>query len=208
MWQPLSFLEMTFRLIQLFCLSTLFLAWSEGRTQVLNIESKRVYNDTVGWAGNTKLNFLYQYNSNHILTAGNTIHVQYQKNLVRWIFLNDVSLNRFNGQNFLNTGYQHVRFNHHIKHGLRLTWEAYAKTQYNKPMQLHFRALSGTGPRMRIIRNDKLRIYIATPYFLNMNSAAQSEMKYIRTATAHILRSPGLSKDIPSSPPPRIISPH
>jgi hypothetical protein len=23
--------------------------------------------------------------------------------------LNDVSLNRFNGQNFLNTGYQHVR---------------------------------------------------------------------------------------------------
>ena len=185
MWQPLSFLGMTFRLIQRFCLSTLFLAWSEGHAQVLNIESKRFYNDTSGWAGNTKLNFLYQYNSNHILTAGNTIHVQYQKNLVRWIFLNDVSLNRFNGQNLLNTGYQHVRLNHRIKHGLRVTWEAYAQTQYNKPMQLHFRALSGTGPRIRVIRNDKLRMYVATSYFFEyeLSSAQREEMYTHRNST-------------------------
>lgn len=130
--------------------------------QVINIEGKRFLNDTNGWVGNADFTFNVIQNTQQVLSFSNTLRIQYQKNKSRFILLNDVNFIKAGNTNFVNTGYQHFRYNYKVNK--TLTMEAFTQTQYNPVLKLDFRYLLGAGPRFKLLKKENAKIYFATLY--------------------------------------------
>jgi putative salt-induced outer membrane protein YdiY len=130
--------------------------------QVINIEGKRFLNDTNGWVGNADFSFALIQNTQQVLSFSNTLRIQYQKNRSRFILLNDVNFIKAGKTDFVNAGYQHFRYNYKIHKSLTL--EAFTQTQYNPVLSLDFRYLIGAGPRIRLLKRERARIYAAALY--------------------------------------------
>lgn len=130
--------------------------------QVINIENKRFLNDTNGWVGNIDFNFNMFNNTQQVLQFSNAVRVQYQKNNSRFIFLNDLNFLKAGNTDFANAGYQHFRYNYKVSNWLTL--EAFTQTQYNPVLKLDFRYLIGAGPRIKLLKKENARIYVAALY--------------------------------------------
>lgn len=135
---------------------------STSFAQVINIENKRFLNDTNGWVGNVDFNFNVFNNTQQVLQFSNAIRVQYQKNRSRFILLNDLNFIKAGNTDFANAGYQHFRYNYKVSKWL--TMEAFTQTQYNPVLKLDFRYLLGAGPRLKLLKKENARIYIAALY--------------------------------------------
>lgn len=150
------------RLISKSCLLVLLFSCFAARAQVINIEGKRFLNDTNGWVGNADFTFNVIQNVQQVMSFSNTLRVQYQKNRSRFILLNDVNFIKAGNTNFVNSGYQHFRYNYKVnKH---VTMEAFTQTQYNPVLKLDFRYLLGAGPRIKILKKENAKIYFAALY--------------------------------------------
>lgn len=127
--------------------------------QVINIESKRFLNDTDGWVGNSDFVLSMIKNTQQIISFSNTTRIQYQENKHKFLFLNDIGFVKAGNVNFVNAGYQHLRYN--LKLQNRITMEAFVQTQYNPILKLDFRFLYGVGPRFKLIKQKNIRVYAA-----------------------------------------------
>lgn len=130
--------------------------------QVINIEGKRFLKDTNGFVGRADFNFNINQNINQVITLGFNTHLQYVYNKHRIMSISDLLFIKAANQDFVNAGYQHIRYNYKIKN--RLTWEAFVQAQYNLALQLNKRYLAGTGPRIKVIKQPHLKIYTGTLY--------------------------------------------
>ncbi|GEQ85348.1 hypothetical protein ULMS_08560 [Patiriisocius marinistellae] len=128
--------------------------------QILNAESLRKVTDTSGFSGAASLNFALKRNTNDFITLSNNIHVQYKMNNHLVLFKNDIAFQKIEGDDFENSGIQHLRYNYKLKP--RLAWEAFGQAQYNKINKIKFRGLLGTGPRFKVSKADNYRVYIGT----------------------------------------------
>lgn len=137
--------------------------WTAGaQAQVLNVEGQRFVNDTNGWVGRVGFSFQLLQNTKQVIGLGNAVHVQYRHNRHRVLLLSDLNFIRAGGTDFVNTGYQHIRYNNKLnKH---FTWEAFVQTQYNKVLLMDFRGVAGTGPRLKLIKKENLHLYAAALY--------------------------------------------
>ncbi len=157
-------------IILILCFSSAFL-----RAQVINIESKRFLNDTNGWVGVTDFSFNILQNTQQVLSFSNNFRIQYQKNKSRIIFLNDINFIKAGNTNFVNSGYQHIRYNFKInKH---FTIEAFTQTQYNPVLRLNFRFLNGIGPRVKVLKTEKAKIYAAALYMYEYDDITNESQK-------------------------------
>ena len=150
------------RLISKFLIGFFFISAISSNAQVINIENKRFLNDTNGWVGNIDFNFNIYNNTQQVLQFSNAIRVQYQKNRSRFILLNDLNFIKAGNTNFANSGYQHFRYNYKVSKWL--TMEAFTQTQYNPVLKLDFRYLLGAGPRLKLLKKENARIYVAAMY--------------------------------------------
>lgn len=140
------------------------------KAQVINIENKRFLNDTNGWIGNTDFVFNLQQNTQQVMSFSNAMRIQYQKNKSRIIFINDISFIKAGKTNFVNSGYQHLRYNYKISK--LLTIEAFTQTQYNPVLKLDFRYLMGAGPRIKLLKKENAKIYFASIYMYEYDDIA------------------------------------
>lgn len=129
-----------------------------GYTQIINVESLRRVTDTSGWSGNTSLDFSITKNTNTLIRFGNKIHVQYKTKGHLILFVNNLNFERAAGENFVNQGSQHLRYNYKIKD--YLAWEAFLQSQNNSVAKINFRGLAGTGLRFKILGKEKFRLYM------------------------------------------------
>lgn len=130
--------------------------------QVLNVEGQRFVNDTNGWVGRVGFSFQLLQNTKQVIGLGNAVHVQYRHNRHRVLLLSDLNFIRAGGTDFVNTGYQHIRYNNKLNE--HLTWEFFVQTQYNKVLLMDFRGLAGTGPRVKLLKKENLHLYAAALY--------------------------------------------
>lgn len=150
------------RLIFKNLLGLFYFAVVTAQAQVINIEGKRFLNDSNGWVGNADFSFNVIQNAQQVLSFANTLRVQYQHGKHRFILLNDVNFIKAGNTNFVNSGYQHFRYNYKVSNPL--TIEAFTQTQYNPVLRLDFRYLIGTGPRLKLLKKENVRIYFASLY--------------------------------------------
>lgn len=144
--------------------------------QIINIETKRFYNDTIKWAGEADLQVNLAENPTRNLYIGNKTRVQYQKDMHRVVFLNDLGISNVGGKSILNSGYQHLRYAY--KHHPRFNFEAFIQHQYNKPMKMDFRGLIGAGERVKLFDKDKNRAYFGLSLMLEHERSRQFELYF------------------------------
>lgn len=148
--------------IILIFLLLLIVSFELNAQQVVHIENQRLKTEEDGLSGSLTLNLNYTKNQSRILQFGNKIQIQYRLKRSLFLFLNDLNLIRANDENFINNGYQHLRYNYKINN--LLTWEAFLQRQTDMVYLLELRALAGTGPRFRIIDRDSISLYAGSLY--------------------------------------------
>ena len=165
------------------------------KAQVINIENKRFLNDSNGWVGVTDFAFNILQNTQQVVSFSNNFRIQYQKNRSRIIFLNDINFIKAGTTNFVNAGYQHIRYNY--KFNKHLTLEAFTQTQYNPILRLNFRYLFGLGPRVKIVKTPHVKIYIASLYMFEYDDISnESEKIYEHRISSYITFSLNLFKNV------------
>ena len=168
---------------------------SVSKAQVINIENKRFMNDTNGWVGNIDFTCNVIQNTQQVISFSNAIRVQYQKNRSRFILLNDVNFIKAGNTNFVNAGYQHFRYNYKVNK--YLTMEAFTQTQYNPVLKLDFRYLLGAGPRLKLVKRENVRIYLAALYMYEYDDIVNDAVNiYEHRISSYITGSFSLSKTV------------
>jgi hypothetical protein len=118
--------------------------------------------DTIGWMGSFGAAFSMAKNTVQIFGANADAHLQYKTSNDRglWLILGNVNFLKVENKRFLSDGLIHLRYNRKINEWLR--WEFFAQFQNNDITQIDSRLLLGTGPRFKLIKQPKLKLYAAT----------------------------------------------
>ncbi|MDX2172079.1 MAG: DUF481 domain-containing protein [Bacteroidota bacterium] len=155
-------------MVRLINIVLLYCFFNTCLAQVINIESKRFIKDTNGFVGNANLNFSINQNVQQVMSLGINVHAQYLHNKQRILAISDLLFIKAGEKNFVNAGYQHLRYNYKIVN--RLTLEAFVQAQYNLALLLNRRYLSGIGPRFKIIKKHKVKLYAGSLYMYEFQS--------------------------------------
>ena len=134
-----------------------------ARSQVVNIENRRMQTDSVRTAGNGNFAFLVNStNGRDILTFRGNFIVQHKSRDLRqiWLFIANYDLAKAEKESFVNNFYLHLRYNYKINDWLR--WEAFLQHQRNLPLGIDGRQLAGTGPRFKVRLGRNAELYLAT----------------------------------------------
>lgn len=135
-----------------------------ARAQVVNIEGRRFLNDTVPWTGFVNFRFNVSESGQRSLNLGLNGAVQHVRGRDRWFFINDLAFSQVEANDFLNTGFQHLRYNY--RRDSLWTGEAFAQAQYNKPLKLDLRVTVGAGPRFTALNTKTMKVNIGTALML------------------------------------------
>ncbi len=163
-------------------------------SQVVNIENKRFLNDTNGWVGRVDFGFNLTQNTQQIITFNNSVRVQYQKNKSRFLVLNDLNFIQAAGKDFVNTGFQHFRYSYKVKE--RITAESFVQTQYNPILRLNLRFLIGAGPRFKLFKKEKFKLYVATLYMYEYEEILNAIPNYDQRLSSYMTFAWSISKQI------------
>lgn len=127
--------------------------------QLVNIEKSRKEAEP-GLQGHVDLNLMLTQNTRQIFETGTSAHLQYTKDRHMILVLNSIGFMRVEGDNLINQGFQHLRYNYSPGEGF-ITAELFTQHQYNSIRLLQRRFLLGGGPRFRLFENTGLGVYIA-----------------------------------------------
>lgn len=147
-----------------FLLTAAFGMAAAAQAQVVNVEGRRFLNDTLPWAGFVNFRFNVSESGQRSLNLGLNGAVQHVRGRDRYFFINDLAFSQVEANDFLNTGFQHFRYNYR-KDSL-WTGEAFAQAQYNKPLKLDLRLTLGAGPRLTVLNTAKMRVNVGTALML------------------------------------------
>lgn len=127
--------------------------------QLVNVEKSRKEAQP-GLQGHVDLNLMLTQNTRQIFEAGTSTLLQYSSDRHTILGLNSIGFMRVEGNNLINNGFQHLRYNYTLGNGFT-TAEIFTQHQYNSIRLLKRRFLFGSGPRFRLYESDDLGIYIA-----------------------------------------------
>jgi hypothetical protein len=136
----------------------IFLSSVFASAQILNVESLRKATDTTGWSGAITLDVTFSRNQNDLFLLSNDIHVQYKQAKSLVLFKNQFKFIKLEGEDFSNSGIQHLRYNYKLN--AIWTWEAFLQAQYNKISKIDFRGLAGTGFRFKLSKAENFNFYL------------------------------------------------
>ncbi|MFO7978631.1 MAG: DUF481 domain-containing protein [Bacteroidales bacterium] len=142
-----------------FLLLVLTIAPPDGFAQLVNIEKDRK-EQKEGFQGNAALSLTLTKNTTSIFQISNQINLQYHKDPHTVLFLNNIGLMQVDGDNLINNGFQHLRYNYEVTDDL-LTLEAFTQHQYNTIRLLQRRFLLGAGPRLKVLEGESVAIFLA-----------------------------------------------
>ncbi|MDQ3015501.1 MAG: DUF481 domain-containing protein [Bacteroidota bacterium] len=131
-----------------------------AKTQIVNIERKRISADSTGFLGSAYLNFAGAKTTKSVLSLGTGILLEYKSKSTNdlWLFISDFSLISGEKEKFSNNGFGHLRFNKKI--GKAIRWEVFTQLQYNSLTKIDKRALLGSGLRFKMTQYEKARFYL------------------------------------------------
>ncbi|KGE88666.1 MAG: DUF481 domain-containing protein [Phaeodactylibacter xiamenensis] len=138
--------------------------------QVVNTEKLRSTNED-GWLAEAGLDFgLTRNKAGQTLSLGSRLRLEYDTDKSRWMVLGAYNLTQFRNvedpgsvpRNFANNAFGHLRYNYLANDWL--TWEAFTQFQYDQIQQIDARVLTGTGPRVKLLRTDSSQLFFGLLY--------------------------------------------
>lgn len=130
--------------------------------QIVNVESARMQSDTVGWLGSFGAAFSMTKNTVKIFGATADAHLQYKTSNDQglWLIMGNYNFLKVSDRRFLSDGLFHLRYNRKINEWLR--WEFFGQFQNNDITQIDSRILAGTGPRFKLAKLPRFKLYVAS----------------------------------------------
>jgi len=157
--------------------------------QVVNTEKMRSDEPPEGWVTEVNLTLgLTRNKAGQTVSLGSRGRLEHLKNKRRWLLFGSYNLTQFKDvdepdavpKNFANNAYGHLRYNYEISD--LLTWEAFSQTQFDEVQEMQIRVLNGTGPRFKLIENEKLHLFLGALYMYEYEETTDlSELTYNRT---------------------------
>ena len=131
--------------------------------QIVNIEDRRtVFNDSLGWYENLDIGINLIKNTDKIFSVTGAFQMEVLQKGRRLLSITKVHFLDAGEENFVNNGFQHLRFNRIFNHWL--TYEVFGQAQYNEQLRIKFRALGGSGFRFGLLSKPKKRIHMGVSY--------------------------------------------
>ncbi|MBI2258064.1 MAG: DUF481 domain-containing protein [Flavobacteriia bacterium] len=134
-------------------------------SQIVNIENKRIYDDSTGINGSSDLTFNYIENKNVFYSLKNTTRLQYKSKSKTHYFLLLSDLFYSGGKKivFANSGMLHFRYSFRINKST-WKWETFSQIQYNQLLNQKMRFLLGTGLRDKLIDKNKIKLFLGSSF--------------------------------------------
>jgi Protein of unknown function, DUF481 len=151
------------------------LGCAKANAQLVNIESRRIHNDSVRRTGEFNFNFSYRdINKKTFSVLSSNLVLQLKSKSLRsyWLFLASADVSKAGNNNFENSHFLHLRYNQKL--GKKVRWEAFAQFQRNLPIGIRWRYLVGTGPRFKLINSDFLHGYVGLLYMYEYEGAVNN----------------------------------
>jgi len=130
--------------------------------QIVNVESKRSGDAQEGWHGALNLSLNFTRNTGDVFDYGAKGSIQYLKKRHRLLVLTDLSRVVAGGTDFINRGYEHVRYNYDFGEKRKFSLEAFQQAQFNGIQRIDFRHLTGAGIRWNVLENDSLKFWVGS----------------------------------------------
>ncbi len=144
-------------ILGLLCLGT------EASAQIVNVERNRIASsDSTGWFGNAGINFTTTKTTKSYLSFGINTGIQLKTRNSIFLLLTDFGVVNAGGQQYVNNGFAHLRFNSRVSKVIR--WEVFTQVQYNSLTKVHVRELAGTGPRIKLTPYENAKFYWGVAY--------------------------------------------
>lgn len=144
-----------------------------AHAQIVNIENRRIYEDTSGWSGSLDAGMSVTQNSSDVLYSGNfRPRAQYKTRKNFYLMIADLNYTASNKTTYANSGMAHFRYARRIHNG-PWKWEAYTQIQYNQLLNQRVRYLIGTGPRWKFIDTNNVRFFVGTSTFWEYEELTQ-----------------------------------
>ncbi|ASS49749.1 MAG: hypothetical protein A3D31_09230 [Candidatus Fluviicola riflensis] len=143
------------------------LVWGNSvivRAQVVNIENKRIYDDTAGWSGSLDAGFSAIQNNKLLYSANFRPKVQYKTRRHYYLLLSDLVYTGGKNEVYANSGMSHFRYAYRLFNS-PWKWESYAQVQYNQLLNQKVRSLVGTGIRWKFLDTNNVRCFAGTSTF-------------------------------------------
>lgn len=122
------------------------------------MEDKRLDSEKP-WSGQFDAGLNITKNTQQIIEFDNSFDIQYQKGKSKILLLNNINFISSNGEELLNRGYQHVRYQYTLKEDF-LAPEVFSQAQYNHVQKIQLRALLGGGPRFTFFNSDTFNLHV------------------------------------------------
>lgn len=147
--------------------------------QVVNIENKRIYDDTSGWSGALDAGFSAVQNKDLLLNGNFRPRIQYKTPKHYFLFLTDWYYSKGADRVYANTGMVHFRYAYRLQRKVATKkspwkWESYAQVQYNQMLDQRLRTLVGTGLRVKALDKKGYRIFAGTSTFFEYEDIQSS----------------------------------
>ncbi len=133
-------------------------------SQIVNIENKRLDGNKQGFNGSAELNLNLTMNTKQLLQIGDKIRIGYVKNKHQGLLITDHSFVKSDAADFINKGYEHLRYNYTLKDSGRVVYEVFQQGQFNKIQKINLRLLFGTGFRFNIIDQKNYQLSFGTGF--------------------------------------------
>lgn len=136
-------------------------------TQIVNIENRRIYDDTLGLSGSIDAGFSFTRNQNTLLSTSFRPKIQFKSRNHYLLFLTDWYYSKGTSTTYSNFGMAHLRYGYRL--GKKSTnkkspwkWESYAQLQYNQLLDQKSRLQLGSGLRLKALDKVGFRIFAGT----------------------------------------------
>lgn len=142
--------------------------------QLINVESKRMQEDTVSFAGAVASSFSYEQNNDAtLLQTSNSVTLQTRSKSRKDVFLllGSYDLKKTNSGNFSNAGFAHFRYTRKFNKYFR--WECFVQYQANPVLLLDKRSLIGTGPRLKVFNKPNLKLSLGAMYMYELENTLE-----------------------------------
>jgi hypothetical protein len=141
--------------------------------QVINIENKRIYDDTTGWNGSIDGSIAMMQTKDLLFNFTFRPKIQFKTKKHSYLLLADMFYSK-GSEIYANSGMAHFRYAYRIKGPWK--WESYTQTQYNKLLDQRLRALAGTGLRVKFMDNDGYKLFVGTSTFFEYEEIQSSSV--------------------------------
>jgi len=146
--------------------------------QIVNVEDKRSsFTDSIQWVEQLEIGLNLTHNKKDVLTLHGKAQIEFTYYDKLLISITNFNFVKAGDQNFVNEGFQHLRYNSRMKKAW-LTYELFGQVQYNERANIAIRALGGTGFRVRLFEKAKDRAYLGTAYMYEFEEESLENLKH------------------------------